>query len=1440
MKFLRSLGLGAIMAVLAATSPAAASATELKTFFSLMVTAGSTLSAEAEGSQVFSTPFGTIECTGSSISAKTSNTGGASETVNATVEALTFTGCSATVTVLAKGTLEIHTQEGSANNNGSITSTGAEVTIEKAGVHCIYKTSSTKIGTLTGSATTGKTATYDIAATVPRTGGKAGVFCGSTGEWKGSYKVTTPDVLNVDAAPPPPAATTLTTSLSGEAKSGEEITVNEGAKVKDQATLSGENAATATGTIKYAVYSDNKCEKLVTKAGETAFSEGKVPASEEKTLEAGSVYYWQAEYTGDSKNAASKSSCGKEVLTVKAATSLTTSLSGEAKSGEEITVNEGAKVKDTATLSGTKSSTATGKAKYKIYADKECKELVTEAGEVTVSEGKVPASEEKTLEAGRVYYWQATYEGDTFHQASASTCGKEVLTVKAATTLTTSLSGEAKSGEEITVLEGSKVKDTATLSGTKSSTATGKVKYKVYADKECKELVTEAGEVTVSGGSVPASEEKTLEAGRVYYWQATYEGDTLHQASTSTCGKEVLTVKAAISLSTLLGGEDPIAEKPIEGEEISVPKGTAVADSATLSGTKSSTATGKVSFKVYADKECKELFAEAGEASVEKASAAPSEEVELKGEGSYYWQATYEGDTLHQAATSPCTEVVHVLSGTSLATTLSGEGEEGEVLEVSEEAHVSDAATLSGAKAAEATGTVEYKVYSDIECKELVTEAGEVTVAGESVPASNEVMLEPGVYYWQAVYSGDAVNLASTSPCGSEVALVVPPVTTTLTGGGESGAVIRVLEGTPVHDQATLQGENAAEATGTLEYLVYADEECEELVAKAGEVVVEGATVPASSSVELEAPGTYYWQAVYSGDELNPAATSPCTSELAIVTVPTSLTTSLSGGGEEGTEISVEEGTLVSDQATLSGSKAATASGTVRYTVYADSSCTEPAAPASVGDVEEGVVEPLSEVTLPPGTYYWQAEYWGDDVNAESVDECGGQVEHVTAPITTSLSGESQSGTEIQVAKGASVTDQATLHGEHASEATGTVEYLVYSDESCEKLLTKAGPFEFKEGKVPSSGSVEIKEPGVYFWRVNYSGDGKNPAATSPCGSEIAQGVDPDKWVYAAFGNSYSSGEGIWATKGKGSYYEHTAEPKSGGNRCHRSPYAWPALIAEKAFGNAVLDPPTIYERTSRFIFRACSGAKTANIWSGAGSEQNGQYDEYVEPKDLVKTPTQLTWLPAKGDNPDIAKVSVGVGGNDAGFGSIIKACLAVSRRYVRLWKYDPGPCQTEIKSWEDSGFPEIKDNLQKILQEIAKRAPNAKTVVFLYPHVFNLAEPEISVNAGFVINNKKDPKNPNQITAAESIENFITNLNGVIAGTVAAAGIRKAKAVDATQAALTAFGDHRLGDKDPWLNGLRYPFVESFHPSLCAHKAVAELARRYIDLNAAAIGTCK
>lgn len=257
-------------------------------------------------------------------------------------------------------------------------------------------------------------------------------------------------------------------------------------------------------------------------------------------------------------------------------TTLATKLSGESKESEELTVLEGAKVKDKATLSGKNASKATGKVTYKVYSDKECKTLVTAAGEVTVSGESVPASSEEELEGGKTYYWQAHYGGDTKNAESTSPC-TEVLNVKAKTSLSTELSGAGSEGEEITILEGSKTEDKATLSGTNSSTAGGKALYKVYSDKECKTLVTEAGEVTVTSGSIPASNEEELKGVGTYYWQTTYKGDGLHQESKSSCGGAVQNVVACTF---------PYCERTITpGVKLNLPLGTCTASPIMLQGT---------------------------------------------------------------------------------------------------------------------------------------------------------------------------------------------------------------------------------------------------------------------------------------------------------------------------------------------------------------------------------------------------------------------------------------------------------------------------------------------------------------------------------------------------------------------------------------------------------------------------------------------------------------------------------------------------------------------------------------------------------------------------------------------------------------------------------------------------------------------------------------
>ena len=96
------------------------------------------------------------------------------------------------------------------------------------------------------------------------------------------------------------------------------------------------------------------------------------------------------------------------------------------------------------------------------------------------------------------------------------------------------------------------------------------------------------------------------------------------------------------------------------------------------------------------------------------------------------------------------------------------------------------------------------------------------------------------------------------------------------------------------------------------------------------------------------APGTYYWQASYGGDETNAESKSTCGSEVETVergleATRTQSATSLSGGGQSGATITVPEKTAVTDSATLTGENAATATGKVSYKVYSDKECTKEA-----------------------------------------------------------------------------------------------------------------------------------------------------------------------------------------------------------------------------------------------------------------------------------------------------------------------------------------------------------------------------------------------------------------------------------------------------------------------------------------------------------------
>jgi hypothetical protein len=248
---------------------------------------------------------------------------------------------------------------------------------------------------------------------------------------------------------------------------------------------------------------------------------------------------------------------------------------------------------------------------------------------------------------------------------------------------------------------------------------------------------------------------------------------------------------------------------------------------------------------------------------------------------------------------------------------------------------------------------------------------------------------------WTAAYDPSCVP-----PNGG----VTPTATTTatsLSGGGQSGASISVSPSTAVTDSASLTGTDAAAATGTVTYNVYSDAGCTTLASGPDvESITTPGTMPGSAPVSLSTPGTYYWQAAYSGDSGNDSSMSPCGSEVETVTgggapEPVSVTTVLSGGGQSAQQIFVPSGSAVSDQATLSGPNTATAGGTLTYNVYTDSGCTVLAAPSETVPVTDGVVAASTSVTLPQGTYFWQDGYSGDAGNLAQLSTCGWETEVV-------------------------------------------------------------------------------------------------------------------------------------------------------------------------------------------------------------------------------------------------------------------------------------------------------------------------------------------------------------------------------------------------------------------------------------------------------------
>jgi hypothetical protein len=222
MKYLKMLGLAAVaaMALMAVVGASTASATEL-----YQVTPGGVKDTLGYGTTLHATlepgtSAALTDTAGNPIDTCTTSTvhgtigvedaggvktgvGSSTTTTVGKIGSLTWGAsgdpCTAEVTnTTVKGELEIHHIAGT--DNGTVTGKGNVVTIKIFGISCLYGTGAgTTLGTLTGKTSATEHATMDINAVINEQEPKQ-FICPDTGRWIGSYVVTSPTAVYVQAS----------------------------------------------------------------------------------------------------------------------------------------------------------------------------------------------------------------------------------------------------------------------------------------------------------------------------------------------------------------------------------------------------------------------------------------------------------------------------------------------------------------------------------------------------------------------------------------------------------------------------------------------------------------------------------------------------------------------------------------------------------------------------------------------------------------------------------------------------------------------------------------------------------------------------------------------------------------------------------------------------------------------------------------------------------------------------------------------------------------------------------------------------------------------------------------------------------------------------------------------------------------------------------------
>lgn len=155
--------------------------------------------------------------------------------------------------------------------------------------------------------------------------------------------------------------------------------------------------------------------------------------------------------------------------------------------------------------------------------------------------------------------------------------------------------------------------------------------------------------------------------------------------------------------------------------------------------------------------------------------------------------------------------------------------------------------------------------------------------------------------------------------------------------------------------------------------------------------------------------------------------------------------------------------------------------------------------------------------------------------------------------------------------------------------------------------------------------------------------------------------------------------------------------------------------------------------------------------------------------------------------------VTISIGGNDAGFSSVITQC-------AKPW---PWTCTTDISNARSFINNTLPGQLDTLYTEIGTRAPNAQVIVVGYPRLFNGEECNFFA----------------RISSSE--QSALNSVADLLASKISAAATAHGFDFVDTRG---PFDPHRVCDDVEWLNGLSDPIGESYHPNRLGHDALTDL----------------